>query len=772
MGRRLLTGAAPVRSAFTQWRKIWRSASAIKFSNNAIKSLAQWRDALDQDSRKSLDQSDAEFQIDSFVFLLHALLTQTILAITAADFNLDDEEIDRLFQPDLFRWAHPDRPLLRVCRDEARDLRIDDIAQICDPFGELCSNLLSGPLRRALGEFYTPAPFAEFLTARARKLWRERSGKPGAVVPTILDPTCGAGVFLTAALRQNLDAGLNPCDALSRIGGADVSPIAAVAARANLLYVSLARLGARSSGERRKALEELVRSRREVAPDAPTFPVELRDAVTLRSPSDAANASTIPLERFDIVVGNPPWLAWDALSGEYRRATLPFWRNYGLFSMSGNQVRYGGAKKDLSGLIVTISVVERLKRDGVFAFLLPRSLFQSAAGEGFRRFGAGGPHREFAALELDDLAEMRLFPYVSVKATALLGAANAATQYPIVARKWRPNDKASSAVGPSVSLSSETTRAERELNANVELGIATPDCARPGAPLALRFATSTKTRERPDEPLRAQVDALAERILRDVPENAPRYRARLGANAAGASGVFWFKGDASLDGATTVVENLGDAGRRKVTTLKVRLESTLLFPLLRWRDVDEFSSRRATTLMLIPQDPIRRRGFDEETMRAKYPLTLEYLLKFREVLSARAAYRRYQSRAPFWSIYNVGETTFAPIKVVWRRMDSTFRAVALQYDSIRNRPVVPQETLSFVAVETLDEADYLAALLNSRPVRKIAAERFQPGSQSFGSPGTFNALPIPRFNPDSASCREIAALGRTLRLNAAARRRS
>ena len=41
-------------------------------------------------------------------------------------------------------------------------------------------------------------------------------------------------------------------------------------------------------------------------------------------------------------------------------------------------------------------------------------------------------------------------------------------------------------------------------------------------------------------------------------------------------------------------------------------------------------------------------------MRERYPRTLEYLERFHELLTSRAAYRRYQASGPFYSMYNVG----------------------------------------------------------------------------------------------------------------------
>ncbi|MBQ3821676.1 MAG: hypothetical protein II807_01320 [Thermoguttaceae bacterium] len=747
--------------AFYQWRAIWRSASTPVMTPAVVAALETWRAALDCKTADSFENFDDDVHIDVFFFLLQTLVAQTILRVVQTDFSLDDDTLQRLFAPRPFDWGAPARRALTRAADDLESLRLHELAKVRDPFGELYALFFSGPIRRALGEFYTPPDVAALLYGRALRGWREHSGKDDAL-PTVVDPTCGAGVFLTTVVRHTTRLpGVSPARALETVQGFDLSPLAAVATRANLLYAALAREIDAAPKERRAALERLLQERRARASDAPILPADVLDAVTLRSPFASRDATTPIPQTFDLALGNPPWLVWDRLSEEYRRETAPYWREYGLFTLSGRQARYGGGKKELAGLIVNVCAARRLRKGGVFSFVLPRSLFQtSSSGEGFRRFGAGKAW-EFAALEIDDFSGLSLFPYVGSKAAALTGRVGSSTRYPIRARRWRPG-----AVRADSRFDPELVAACVALDATFTEGTAAPqDVAEPGAPLTLRVSVAERSLKRPCEAVRSRVDELVARMFEETrrERRAPRYSAKLGANAAGASGVFWFEGNASLDSETTTIRNLGDSGRRKVATFESQLETALLFPLLRWRDVGEFRINAPETFMLIPQDPERRRGYDVETMRARYPLTLEYLMRHEDALRARAAYRRYQSGAPFWSLYNVDASTFARIKVVWRRMDSTLRAAVVDYDARRNRPIVPQETLAFVAVATLDEADYLAATLNSEPARTLAAQRVAPGSRSFGTPGTLDAIPVTRYDSDSPICRELAKLGRQLR---------
>ena len=755
-----------VGGSFELWRRLWRASSAATFDARTRAALEPYRIALDGDSATALGAQDETTRIETLLFLLQTYVAQTVLAVVAVDFALDDDALDELFAPFPYAWGAPVRRALNLNLDALQPLKLHETARTRDPFGAVYERFFSAPLRRALGEFYTPPALAEFLYDRARAL--KYGAEADAATPTVLDPTCGAGVFLTTAIRRALRDGRSPADALGSVYGNDLNPLAAIIARANLLYAALSQQDASSPTRRRAELVALLQ-KRNVAPDA-LLPVDLLDAVSLASPiPDSNDRSEIRRARkFDLALGNPPWIAWDKLPREYRVQTSSRWRDYGLFTLSGREARFGGAKKELAGLIATICVAERLVDDGVAAFILPRNLFQSSrAGEGFRRFGADAPWR-FAALEFDDFSELKLFPRVASKPTALFVRARATTRYPIVARRWSLGVET-----VSNDASPELTRAARAFGATFDVGTAAPASARSGAAFALTFPrVPSATPTNAEDSARRRVDALVEELLESAEETpeTPRYRAQLGANAAGACGVFWFEGTAESRLERDEFRNLAASGRRKVPSVSIRLEKELLHPLVRWRDLDEFHVAPTTVLMLVPQDARRRRGFDLETMRSTYPLTLAHLERFEDVLRARAACKRFCRTAPYWSLFNVDESTFASYKVAWRRMDSQLRAAVVAPTS-DGRPVLVQETLAFVPVANAVEADYLAAALNSAPARRRAAERFEPGSQSFGSPGVLDAIPIPRFAPKSPICLELATLGARLRRDAAVSRR-
>ncbi|MEA1949814.1 MAG: hypothetical protein U9N87_00400, partial [Planctomycetota bacterium] len=76
------------------------------------------------------------------------------------------------------------------------------------------------------------------------------------------------------------------------------------------------------------------------------------------------------------------------------------------------------------------------------------------------------------------------------------------------------------------------------------------------------------------------------------------------------------------------------------------------------------------------------------------------------------------------------------------------------------RPVVPQETCVIVAVETADEAHYLAAALNSRRSDFIVGGHSVSGGKGFGTPSMLDYLGIKRFDPRDERHMELARLSR------------
>jgi len=93
-----------------------------------------------------------------------------------------------------------------------------------DVFRTLYEFLVEPPVRRKLGEYYTPIWLVEMMLSEF--------DLPGKVV---LDPFCGSGTFLVKAFHEKVKRGEDPEKALSEVVGFDVNPLAVTVARAELV---------------------------------------------------------------------------------------------------------------------------------------------------------------------------------------------------------------------------------------------------------------------------------------------------------------------------------------------------------------------------------------------------------------------------------------------------------------------------------------------------------------------------------------------------------
>lgn len=625
----------------------------------------------------------------------------------------------------------------------------------------LYQRLVPRPVRHVLGEYYTPGWLVRLIL--------DAAGYP-ELGRRILDPTCGTGAFLVEAIwrlrgmaRQGVFARQSPpeepsgAELLEAVAGMDANPLAVVLARLNLLA----------------AVSDCLPAGGRVA-----LPVTLADAV-FEQPA--------PARQFDYVAGNPPWIAWDYLPQAYRRTAQPLWQQYGLFSLSAHQARHGGSKKDLAMLLAYLAADRYLRPGGRLAMLVPQTVFQTrGAGDGFRRFRLGEEGEPLAVLEVHDLVAVRPFDAANWTAAVVLEKGRP-TCYPVPYLQWlQPAAIASGTAGEACAAKgnsgcSASGSSARQRGAQKPLdgpaGPATPrtlqawpiDPRKPRSPWLLWPGTWSPGKSR--HPL--------ERLVQ--PSD---YQAYLGANTGGANGVYWMTlvaapttepveaagtapacpspgSHCKLPG-TVRVRNLAECGRRAVPVAEHWIEAQLLYPLLRWGDIQRFGARPSGYLLLV-QDADRRCGIDEKVLQSRYPCAYGYLCRFRKLLESRAAYRRYQARGPFYAMYDVGSYTLAPYKVVWRRMDRQLRAAVLEPwdDPILGwRPVVPQETCVLVPVESLAEAHYLCALLNSSVVGFLAQAHSVRGGKGFGSPGMLEYLNLRRFDRHQAVHRTLSALSR------------
>ncbi len=261
-----------------------------------------------------------------------------------------------------------------------------------DDLAALHHALFPRSVRHDRGAYYTPA-------------WLARTILAGLDPPeSVLDPSCGAGAFLLAAVDRWW-AGHPPDDWLPRLAGIELDPLAVLATKVSLLL--------------RLPLGPLQQSLH--------LPIYQADAVLDPPPLD---------RRFGAVVGNPPWVFWNHLAPDYRDRLRTAMEAHGLIATGqGTMGRLGAACKDLSMLFVHVSAARYLAPGGELVFILPQTVLQSTAGHEFRRLllPDGTP---LAWVSVDDWTAVAAFVGAAVKPVVVRLQKGASTRWPVPYRRF------------------------------------------------------------------------------------------------------------------------------------------------------------------------------------------------------------------------------------------------------------------------------------------------------------------------------------------------
>lgn len=229
--------------------------------------------------------------------------------------------------------------------------------------------------------------------------------------------------------------------------------------------------------------------------------------------------------------------------------------------------------------------------------------------------------------------------------------------------------------------------------------------------------------------------------------------------------AYWLKvldhdpGHGTAKTRTLTVEEYAQAKTDVYHTRGLWIEVDLLYPLIRGRDVGRFCHRTDDWYILVPNEHYSDM-LTEEQFSATHPLAYRYLGKNRDVLLERATYKRYQRTKPFYAIFDVGEYTFAPHKVVWIEQPNpaSFRAAVISdhpASIVPNTLLVPDHKLYMLSLHDATEAHYVCAVLNSKHLRLILGG-FLEGKQI----GTtiFRYIGLPPYDPDVPLHADLAAV--------------
>lgn len=421
-------------------------------------------------------------------------------------------------------------------------------------------------------------------------------------------------------------------------------------------------------------------------------------------------APTMIGNKFDYVVGNPPWIAWKSMSKSYREGTLAIWQSYGIFEKNAYDKK---TTHDDFGMAVTyVSLDQYLKNNGIMVFLLPASFLKSTkGGEGFRKFEIirNGQNIPFSVLSVHDFSNVSLF---TIPAVAIKFKKNIAMEYPM-------NDyNMIFQVGRRSKIDTHSNWDDVNKKLSVEVLSAQPVDMSNNQSAWLTLNDMT----------------FANNVL-DV--SKPRYyKGRKGIEPAGAKGVYILKEPRKCDNGLLEIEN--DITRQRRQDIidkginKGKIEENYIYPMLGGRNISKWKVK-SNEFMLVPHTSQYKYGIPEEELAKECPETYQWLDFYHdELLKTRIQNGKFFNPKiqPFYRLDNVGEYTYSPYKVLWKEQTESMSAVVVStyYNSVPNpntdiftddKIIVVDSKVLMLDVYDESEAYYVCGIINSPNITDV-----------------------------------------------------
>ena len=402
--------------------------------------------------------------------------------------------------------------------------------------------------------------------------------------------------------------------------------------------------------------------------------------------------------KFDFVIGNPPWVNWESLPEHYREETKKLWDYYGLLERTKG-MGLGKVKRDMAMLFTARCIDRYLKEGGRFSFLIPFTVYKTQAGAGFRRFLVTGYWKDKKAnspckvLKVHDLVTLYPFEGAINRTSLIVIEKKGETEFPIPCVMWN-NPR-----GRGVPQEAELEEVKKTTSQ-----------------FDMILAPIRKGKANVNMPWMIISEKAYSGIIKAM--RVSKYRAYEGTNSA-LNSVYWIN-ILSKEPTGILIENLSNIGKRKVKENRTVIESNLIYPLIRGRDIKKWHSTLSNYMVV----PFNEEGtlLEESELKIRLPKSYEFLTKFKTELISRSVYRLFGKNKPFYYVHGVGRYTFAPYKVVWKEISGRIMGkgifstcVVSEYEdkSIGNKCIIPDHKIMFIPLEDENEAYYVASVLNS-----------------------------------------------------------
>lgn len=413
-------------------------------------------------------------------------------------------------------------------------------------------------------------------------------------------------------------------------------------------------------------------------------------------------------QKFDYIFGNPPWIAWKAMSQSYRDLSLDIWLSYGIFEKSAYDKKT--SHDDFAMAVTYVTIDHYLKENGQACYVLPQTFIKGLkGGEGFRKFEITRDNQSIpiSIEELHDMIHVNPFKGIATnKAAVYYFRKGVAMNYPMQ-KYYLYNIKE----GYSINNFDPYYIVKDKL-----------------------VYQNLWAKPVNDQDSRSPWLTLSETMMKEANKYLGRsnYRARKGIEPCGAKGVYLLNIKNKKDDLIKI-ENLIERGRLKeIKDIGIKpgtIEKDFVYPMVGGRNIKSWGID-SYLYMLVPHSQSSvaeiKYGINESTLRTQYPRTYNWMFdNWHDILletRIRSGKFFNADKYPWYKLDNVGPYTFKSYHVLWAEQGSSTKCCVIssiddQY--LGNKLVVTDSKVLFVPFDSEDEAHYLCAIINSKPIETI-----------------------------------------------------
>lgn len=446
--------------------------------------------------------------------------------------------------------------------------------------------------------------------------------------------------------------------------------------------------------------------------------------------------TTASMGKFDVIVGNPPWVDWKSLPSGYRERIKSLCISRQLFS--GDRVT-GGINLNICALISNVVAENWLSEDGIMGFLMPEPLIFQPSYEGYRNLYLSNGERLYFKEFTNWIQAGHPFKPVTQKFLTYFMTKEYVDYKEGVDVEWYILKK-----GKSYGDFEEINLDEYF---DVEDGI-------------LATCHSTKNifsyvNSRGQLHDFMSVAGVSEYIGREGIEFYPQELM-----------IFELSGQPSTTTCTSVRNIQVKKSKYPVPQDTRLLETEYLHPLIKGVDIRPFHVEISGLIVPFPYDDRDKRlpiPITELTENA--PQLAKFYQKFKSLILSQTTYneRIIGRKGEFYSLARVGEYSFAENYVVFRDNTKWGAAVVSTVDTTwggKKRPLFQNHAVSICEDSqgnyiTLDEAHFICGIMNA----PVSFDYVLHSSDSRSFP-IRPRLYIPKYDPENVIHKEIMQLSK------------